>query len=87
MKAGAPGSLKPGPDVPPVPSTLPSGSIVRFICRRARFIEPVVCQVGPGTFRSITSAVAVGGSPPPARRILPGSYITADPYSRDAFNL
>jgi hypothetical protein len=30
-------------------------------------------------FRSITSAVLVGGSPPPTMMIFPGAYITAVP--------
>src|SRR5262245_17098829 len=30
----------------------------------------------------MTSAVLVGGSPPPTTRILPSAYITADPESR-----
>ena len=35
-------------------------------CRRAFAIEPVACHCGEATLRLMTSAVAVGGSPPPA---------------------
>src|SRR5690348_16501070 len=71
--------LNPAPAVPPVTSTSPVGSRVAFIWRRANHIEPVYVQVGFATFKSMISAVLVGGSPPPAYRIFPGSYITADP--------
>src|SRR5213078_4024808 len=72
--------LKPGALVPPVTSTSPVGRIVAFMCRRAYAIEPVYLHAGLASFRSMTSAVFVGGSsPPPAYRIFPGSYMTADP--------
>src|SRR5207249_5619692 len=73
-------SLKPGALVPPVTNTSPVGKIVAFMCRRAYAIEPVYLHAGLASFRSMTSAVFVGGSsPPPAYRIFPGSYMTADP--------
>ena len=71
--------LNPGPRVPPTASTFPSGSMTAFSDRRAALIDPTARHVGLGVFRSITSAVLVGGSPPPTIRILPGSYITALP--------
>src|SRR6266850_8433701 len=73
------GFEKPVSAVPPVTSTAPVGSSVAFICRRACAIEPVYVHVGLALFKSMISAVLVGGSPPPAYRIFPGSYITADP--------
>src|SRR5919106_3731494 len=76
-----PRSLDPVPAPPPVASTSPVGSIVRFRCRRANAIEPVQRQTGADRSRSITSAVLVV-RPPPAYRILPSSYITAEPDSR-----
>src|SRR5438093_650768 len=74
-------SLKAVPATPPVASTSPVGSTVRLWCRRAKAIEPVQLQTGLGELRSITSAVLVVRAPP-AYRILPSSYITAEPYSR-----
>src|SRR5438067_13434239 len=72
--------LNPGAPVPPVANTSPVGRIVAFRCRRAYAIEPVYLHVGLASFRSMTSAVFVGGLyPPPAYRIFPGSYMTADP--------
>jgi hypothetical protein len=60
------GFEKPVSAVPPVTSTSPVGSSVAFICRRACAIEPVYAHVGVALFRSMSSAVLVGGSPPPA---------------------
>src|SRR5437763_12553624 len=71
------GSLKPGLLVPPVTNTSPVGRSVAFICRRGNAIEPVNLHVGVDSLRSMTSAVFVGGLPPPTYRILPGSYMTA----------
>src|SRR6185436_6324956 len=72
--------LKPGALEPPVASTVPSGNSVAFNWRRAKAMSPVGFHSRGLAFRSTTSAVAVGGfSPPPTIRILPGSYITADP--------
>src|SRR6266852_9143360 len=73
------GLLKPVSAVPPVTSTSPVGSSVAFICRRACAIEPEYVHVGLALFKSMISALLVGGSPPPAYTIFPGSYITADP--------
>src|SRR5262245_3106339 len=78
-KTGVLGLLNPGPLVPPVTSTFPSGRRVAFCCRRANAIEPTDRHAGVDAFRSITSAVLVGGSEPPATRTLPSSYITDDP--------
>ena len=78
-KTGVAALLNPGPLVPPVTSTFPSGSTVVFICRRATLIEPTARHAGTPAFRSMTSAVLVGGSAPPTVRIFPGSYITAPP--------
>src|SRR5689334_14403384 len=85
-------STNPPPVVPPVTSTVPSGRMVEFVWRRANCIEPALVHWGDGWLRSIFSAVAVGADerasgvwaqvalpPPPAYRILPGSYITAVP--------
>src|SRR5215208_5375889 len=81
----------PCPRVPPVMSTWPSGRMVEVRWRRGTDIEPALCHVGLPDVRSIFSAVAVGspalGSgvfqprdpPPPAIRILPGSYIAPVP--------
>src|SRR6476660_7003420 len=79
-------SLNPGPLVPPVTSTLPSARMVAFIWRRAKAMLGTVRQAGAPWFglRSITSADDVGGSPPPAYRIFPGAYITAEPKVRSA---
>src|SRR6476660_9697980 len=77
-------SLNPGPLVPPVTSTLPSARSVALVWRRANAMPGTVRQAGEAWLRSITSADAVGGSPPPAYRILPGAYITADPSLRSA---
>ena len=41
-------------------------------------MEPVHCHAAGVTLRSIVSAVAVV-RPPPAYRIFPGRYITAEP--------
>ena len=71
--------LKPGPLVPPVISTLPSGSTVPVRCRRGCFIDPVKRQAGEASFRLITSAVSVGGIAPPAIITFPGAYMTAVP--------
>src|SRR5262245_39447712 len=75
-------SLNPGPDVPPVTRTVPSGSSVALTWRRAMLMDATARHVGNGSFRLMTSAVAVGGSPPPSTRILPSAYITAEPYVR-----
>jgi len=58
--------LKPGALLPPVTSTSPVGRIVAFICRRAYAIAPVYRHAGLASFRSMTSAVFVDGSSPPA---------------------
>ena len=71
--------LNPGPLVPPVTSTFPSGSTVVFICLRATLIDPTARHAGLPAFRLMISAVLVGGSAPPKVRIFPGSYITAPP--------
>src|SRR5437016_2449774 len=52
---------------------------VPLLCRGAWPIEPAYVHVGLALFKSMISAVLVGGSPPPAYRIFPGAYITADP--------
>src|SRR6185369_6043787 len=70
--------LWPGPDVPPVASTVPSGSKVALTWRRATLMDATARQAGAGTFKSITSANGTGGSPPPVTMILPGAYMTAD---------
>ena len=61
------------------------------MCRRAVDIEPALCHAGEVALRLIFSAVAVGvddlasgvrqpvSPPPPTTRILPGSYMTAEP--------
>src|SRR2546423_13386626 len=71
--------LKPGPLVPPVISTLPSGSTVPVRCRRGCFIDSVKRQAGEASFRLITSAGSVGGVAPPAFITLPGADKTAGP--------
>src|SRR5688572_9010747 len=76
---GVPALLKPGPLVPPVARTLPSGRIAELSCRRGNCIEETWRQTGLDWLRSMTSAVAVGGSLPPATRIRPGPYITDEP--------
>jgi hypothetical protein len=38
--------LKPGPLVPPVTSTVPSGRIVALWCRRVYCMAPVLCTTG-----------------------------------------
>ena len=65
--------FNPGPLVPPVTSTLPSGRIVAFGCRRAMAIGGTDRQLGIAWFRSITSAALVGGSPPPSCSTFPSS--------------
>ena len=77
-------SLNPGPLVPLVTSTCPSASSVAFIWRRANCIPGTLRHAGAAWLRSITSAEFVGGSPPPAYRILPGAYMTAEPSLRSA---
>src|SRR6266404_2098419 len=73
-------SLNPGPLVPPVIRTLPSGRTVPFKWRRGWNIDWVNRHAGDGSFRSTTSAVLVGGvMSPPAIKIFPGRYITAVP--------
>jgi hypothetical protein len=42
----------------------------------------VNCQLSDFAVRSIVSAVAVGGSPPPASKIFPGRYAAEEPYGR-----
>src|SRR5688572_21756431 len=74
--------LNPAPLVPPVTSTLPFGRIVAFWCRRAIAMDATDRHDGEAALRSMTSAVLVGGSPPPAIRTLPASYMTDDPESR-----
>ena len=71
--------LNPGPLVPPVTSTLPSGSSVALRWRRANAMDPTSRQAGVAAFRSITSAALVGGSTPPITSTLPSSYITEEP--------
>jgi hypothetical protein len=77
-------SLNPGPLLPLVTSTCPSARSVAFICRRANCMEGTLRHTGDAWLRSITSAELVGGSPPPAYRIFPGAYITAEPSTRSA---
>src|SRR2546422_10043753 len=72
----------PPPLLPPVTSTVPSGSSVPLCWRRANPIDAVFVHLGEDEFRSMVSAVLVGGSPPPAYKILPASYITAGAKSR-----
>src|SRR5947208_4058593 len=67
----------PEPLLPPVTSTVPSGSSVPLFCRRAYVIDEVAVHFGNDEFKSMISAVLVGGSSPPAYRILPASYMTA----------
>src|SRR2546429_3078389 len=72
--------LKPGALVPPVTNTSPVGKIVAFMCRRAYAIEPVYLHAGLASFRSMTSAVFVGGLyPPPPSSTFPCLYPTCDP--------
>src|SRR3954465_1174893 len=56
-------SLNPQLLVPPVASTVPSGSTVRLNWRRAKAMEPVAVQVGVPALRSITSADLWGTEP------------------------
>ena len=46
--------------------------------RRGKAIGLVSCHCGLAWFMSMIAVRAMAGSPPPARRILPGSYITED---------
>src|SRR2546430_5430947 len=71
--------LNPEALVPPVTSTSPVGKIVAFICRRAYAIAPVYRHAGLSSFRSMTSAVFVGGVSFPATAILRGGLITVAP--------
>ncbi len=64
--------------VPPMAMTLPSASSVRFIRRRAKAIGAISRHAGDAAVMSITAARLMAGSPPPARRILPGRYMTSD---------
>ena len=70
---------KPLPLLPPTMSTFPSGRMTALCWRRAKCIAPVNFQAGVAAFRSMISAVAVGGSAPPTTRTLPESYIRAGP--------
>src|SRR4051812_25304106 len=69
---------------PPLASTPPSGSTVRFMNDRRNAIDPVACQVGFDLVMSMTNAVAAAvpllplSAAVPAFRIFPGAYITAD---------
>src|SRR6478672_8074019 len=74
-KTGVPALLCPGPYVPPVTSTVPSGNSVLLRWRRGMLMDATERHDGVSAFRSMTSAVAVGGSAPPATRILPSAYI------------
>jgi len=56
--------LNPGPLVPPVTSTLPSGSSVALIWPRANAMDPTGRQAGVAAFRSITSARGSAIAPP-----------------------
>ncbi len=78
-KTGVVALLCPGPDVPPVASTVPSGNSVLLTWRRGMFMDATERHDGVAAFRSMTSAVAVGGSAPPATRILPSAYMAAVP--------
>src|SRR5438128_752816 len=71
-------SLKPVPLVPPVISTLPSGSTVPVTCRRGWFIDAVKRHAGEAALISITSAV----QEPPRR--LPWAMVIAVGYQRPA---
>ena len=71
--------LNPAALLPPVTSTVPSGSTVALSWRRALAMVPAGCQAGVGRFKSIFSAVARGGSFPPTINTFPGSYMTAVP--------
>ena len=64
--------------VPPTAMTEPSSRIGVFMRRRGKAIGLVSCQAGEAAFMSMTCVRAMAGSPPPARRILPGSYIAPD---------
>src|SRR3954447_4763685 len=79
-------SLKVADVEPPVASTVPSGSTVALKSRRAERIAPVGCQAGLPPPRSMTSQVLTGATlldlAPPAYRIFPGSYMTAEPLVR-----
>ena len=81
--AGDVSLLKPAPLLPPVTSTRPSGRMVRLFCRRAVPMLPVKFHVGVPALRSMISHVAVGGSPPPAQRILPTSCVPRNRSCRD----
>src|SRR5207249_8939612 len=71
------------PQLPPVTRTFPSGRIVVFGCRLGLAIALTGRQAGEALVMSITSALAVGGSPPPAINTLPTSYMTPVPSSRN----
>src|SRR5690242_6934143 len=73
------GLLKPDAFVPPVTSTLPSANIVALLCLRATAIDATERHAPVPALMSITSAEAIGGSPPPTMKILPTSYMTAEP--------
>src|SRR2546430_10031679 len=77
-------SLKPVPLVPPVISTLPSGSTVPVTCRRGRFIDAVKRHAGEAALISITTAVPVGGEAPPAFVNVPRAKNSARPQSPEA---
>src|SRR6185312_14004909 len=64
--------------VPPVTSTVRPPAKSHFFCRRATAIDATERHVPVPDEMSITSAVLVG-EPPPTMRILPASYITAEP--------
>src|SRR5438270_12503329 len=70
---------KPPALLPPTIRTFPSGRITALCCRRGKCMLPVNFQAGVAAFKSIVSAVAVGGSDPPTMATLPGEYITAGP--------
>src|SRR4051812_25615404 len=80
-------------DAPPVASTLPSGSSVRFRCVRANAIGAACCQTGEGPVASRTYVFALDAIVPPlsegaeryelpAFMYCPGRYITPLPASR-----
>src|SRR5262245_47367361 len=74
-------SLKAVDVKPPVTRTVPSGNRVELACVRAEFMDAIVVHVGALAVKSAISAPLVGAvllvGAPPATRILPSSYMTA----------
>ena len=64
--------------VPPTAMTEPSRRIGVFMRRRGLAIGAVSVQAGLEAVLSKICVRAIDGSPPPARRILPGAYIAPD---------